>query len=43
MGQKEYVKPSLRLIPTSLEYTICGSPQPGGHEGIGYDDWMDNN
>lgn len=43
MGKREYKKPSLRLIPTALENIVCGSPQAGGHEDIGYDDWMDNN
>ena len=42
MEKMKYIKPSLRLIPTTVENIVCGSPQAGGLEDIGYDDW-DNN
>ena len=36
---QEYQSPSLRIIPMSLENTICDSTIPGGNEDIGYEDW----
>jgi len=42
METKDYEKPSFRVILVTLENTLCGSPQAGGLEDIGYDDW-DNN
>ena len=36
---KEYIAPSLRIIPMSLENAICDSTIPGGNEDIGYEDW----
>ena len=36
-GRQEYVSPAVRLIVLSLD-SIC-SPQTGGNEDVGYDDW----
>ena len=36
-GREEYVSPAVRLIVLSMD-SIC-SPQTGGNEDVGYDDW----
>ena len=36
---RDYVSPSVRVIPFHLEHAICDSPVPGGNEDIGYEDW----
>ena len=36
---REYVSPSVRVIPFHPEHAICDSPVPGGNEDIGYEDW----
>ena len=37
--RNEYIAPRMRVMPLSLEHAVCGSPQTGGNEEIGYDDW----
>ena len=37
--RNEYIAPRTRVVPLSVENTICGSPQKGGNEDVGYDDW----
>ena len=37
--RNEYIAPRTRVVPLSVEYAICGSPQKGGNEDVGYDDW----
>ena len=37
-----YIAPRMRIVPLSVENAICGSPQQGGNEDIGYDDWWDD-
>ena len=34
-----YYSPLVWIIPLNLEDVINGSPQIGGNEDIGYDDW----
>ena len=34
-----YIAPRIRALPLSVENAICGSPQKGGNEDVGYDDW----
>lgn len=34
-----YIPPIVRIIPLTLENTLCGSPLPGGNEDIDYEDW----
>ena len=36
-GRQEYVSPAVRVVFLSAD-SIC-SPQQGGNEDIGYDDW----
>ena len=40
---KEYLSPAVRTVLMTLESVLCGSPQAGGLEDIGYDDWGDTN
>ena len=37
--KNEYIAPRMRVLPLSVENAICGSPQKGGNEDVGYDDW----
>lgn len=37
--RNEYIAPRTRIVPLSVENAICGSPQKGGNEDVGYDDW----
>ena len=37
--RNEYIAPRTRVVPLSVENAICGSPQKGGNEDVGYDDW----
>ena len=37
--KNEYIAPRLRVLPLSVENAFCGSPQKGGNEDVGYDDW----
>lgn len=39
-GRQEYVSPAVRLIVLSMD-SIC-SPQQGGNEDVGYDDWWND-
>lgn len=38
-----YVCPAVRVVPVVMLNVFCSSPQPGGNEDVGYDDWFDNN
>ena len=40
---RDYVSPSLTVIRLVVENVICESPYPSGNEGIGYEDWGNNN
>ena len=37
--RREYLSPSLRVVPLNVENAICDSPIPGGNEDIDYEDW----
>lgn len=37
--KKEYLAPWIRILPLSMEHAVCDSPQEGGNEDIGYEDW----
>lgn len=39
LTHKEYLSPTVRIIPMFLGHALCESPVPGGNEDIGYEDW----
>ena len=35
----QYVTPDIFVMPVSGQDILCGSPVPGGNEGLIYEDW----
>jgi hypothetical protein len=37
--RKPYGIPAVRIVVCRMEQALCGSPQKGGNEDVGYDNW----
>ena len=37
---KDYVVPEVEVLELTPKQVLCTSPEDGGHEGIGFEDWQ---
>lgn len=37
---KDYVVPEVEVLELTPKQLLCTSPEDGGHEGIGFEDWQ---